>query len=132
MGWKVLGNHPSGKVAMSVVSREGKKYGKLSSGSVRVAWTCRAKEKGCQSCRDGVKAGRSGTLLSRLGDPKSEARKAAYSTPVLQEGWRLPLPTSLLSSCSPESKDKLGRLGHLKTGAARPSWRIYKFRAGGG
>lgn len=50
---------------------------------------------------------------------------------MLQEGWRLPLLTSLLSSCSPESKDRLGRLGHLKTRPARPSWRVYKFRAGG-
>lgn len=42
-----------------------------------------------------------------------------------------PLPTSLLSSCSPESKDRLGRLGHLKARAARPSWRVYIVRAEG-
>lgn len=69
MGWEVLGNRPSGKVAIPAVAREGTKCGKLSSGSVSVAWSCRAKGKGCQSCRAGVdipKAGRSGTLLSHL------------------------------------------------------------------
>lgn len=69
-GWEeVLGNHPSGKVAMPAVSRKGKTCGKLSSGSVGVAWSCRAKDEGYQSCRAGVdipKAGRSGTLFSHL------------------------------------------------------------------
>lgn len=108
MGWEVLGNHRSGNVAMPAVSREGRTCGKLSSGSVRVAWSCRAKYKGCQSCRAGVdipKAGRSRPCSPTSETQKSKARKDAYSTLELQEGWRLPLPTSLPSSCSPESKD---------------------------
>lgn len=69
MGWEVLGNHLSGKAAMPAVSRKGKKCGKLNSGSVREAWSCRAKDEGSQSCRAGVdipKAGRPGTLFSHL------------------------------------------------------------------
>lgn len=32
IGWKVLGNHPSSKVATPAVSREGEKWGKLAPG----------------------------------------------------------------------------------------------------
>lgn len=68
MGWQVLGKHPSqGRWQCQLF--QGKKCGKLSSGSVRVAWSCHAKDKGCQSCRAGVdipKAGRPGALFSYL------------------------------------------------------------------
>lgn len=69
IGQKLLGNHSSSKVATSAVSREGQKWGKLSSGSARVAWSRHAKDKGCQSCRAGIdipKAGRVEMLFPHL------------------------------------------------------------------
>lgn len=78
MGWEVLGNHRSGNVAMPAISREGKTCGKLSSGSVRVAWSCRAKYKGCQSCRAGVDipmAGRSRPCSPTSGTQRAKPEK---------------------------------------------------------